>query len=70
MFSAHLSLLLLTTVFQVSHPTTQERGTPGDRDARRAMRRYSGVVEGYPGIIESSHIEPLDDDDMDDGKCQ
>ncbi|KAL4076978.1 hypothetical protein V8B97DRAFT_1361800 [Scleroderma yunnanense] len=51
---------------KVTVPITQERGRSAefrsDRDAKRAMRRYSGVIEGHPGIIESTHIEPLDED--------
>jgi len=49
----------------VTDPVSKDRGAAGDsefqaeRDARRAQRRYSGVVEGHPGIIESTHIEPL-----------
>lgn len=53
---------------KTSASATQERSARGDRDARRAMRRYSGVVEGHPGIIESTHIEPLDEDYKEDGK--
>lgn len=30
-----------------------------DREERRAMRRASGVIEGRPGIIEDTHIDPL-----------
>ncbi|KAI6150318.1 hypothetical protein BKA82DRAFT_4114195 [Pisolithus tinctorius] len=32
------------------------------RDAMHTRRASAGVVEGYPGIIESSHIEPLDEE--------
>lgn len=28
---------------------------------RQAEHKLSGVVEGHPGIIESTHIEPLSD---------
>ena len=58
----------LITILQTSASATRERSARGDRDARRAMRRYSGVVEGHPGIIESTHIEPLDEDYKEDGK--
>ncbi|KAG7452576.1 uncharacterized protein BT62DRAFT_925136 [Guyanagaster necrorhizus] len=34
----------------------------GDRQAARAMRQAAGVIEGRPGIIESTHIDPLNDD--------
>ncbi|KAG6334438.1 hypothetical protein ID866_4652, partial [Astraeus odoratus] len=49
-------------------PASKDRGATHDsefwaeRDARKAQRRYSGVVEGHPGIIESTHIEPLKED--------
>ncbi|KAI6045438.1 hypothetical protein EDC04DRAFT_59308 [Pisolithus marmoratus] len=36
------------------------------RDAMHARRASAGVVEGYPGIIESSHIEPLDEEYKED----
>lgn len=32
------------------------------REAMHTRRASAGVVEGHPGIIESSHIEPLDDE--------
>lgn len=32
------------------------------REAMHTRRASAGVVEGHPGIIESSHIEPLDED--------
>jgi hypothetical protein len=31
------------------------------RDADHGLKDLAGVVEGRPGIIESSHIPPLDD---------
>ncbi|KAI6131862.1 hypothetical protein EV401DRAFT_320552 [Pisolithus croceorrhizus] len=32
------------------------------REAMHTRRASAGVVEGHPGIIESSHIEPLDEE--------
>ncbi|KAM5542599.1 hypothetical protein V8D89_003560 [Ganoderma adspersum] len=64
----------------VPDPTTETRGAgagenfAGGRDAARALGQLqtdkktagSGVVEGRPGIIESTHINPLDEHSNDD----
>jgi hypothetical protein len=53
--------------FQADDPTNSEMGAgagsnfQGDRDAARNFRDTSGVVEGRPGIIESSNIDPLNE---------
>ncbi|KAI6028825.1 hypothetical protein F5J12DRAFT_396887 [Pisolithus orientalis] len=61
---------------KVPEPTFGEKGTGtgahlkghrddikhAQRDAMHTRRASAGVVEGYPGIIESSHIEPLDEE--------
>ncbi|KAK0459660.1 uncharacterized protein EV420DRAFT_1537082 [Desarmillaria tabescens] len=48
----------------VSHPMKKAHHThfKGDRQAARAMRQLAGVIEARPGIIESTHIAPLNDD--------
>ncbi|KAK0210688.1 hypothetical protein DFS33DRAFT_312624 [Desarmillaria ectypa] len=48
----------------VSHPTRKAHHIhfKGDRQAARAMRQAAGVIEARPGIIESTHIAPLNDD--------
>ncbi|SJL00330.1 uncharacterized protein ARMOST_03643 [Armillaria ostoyae] len=52
----------------VSHPTSKAHGAgagahfKGDRQAAHAMRQAAGVIEARPGIIESTHIAPLNDD--------
>ncbi|KAJ4001355.1 hypothetical protein F5050DRAFT_1803251 [Lentinula boryana] len=58
----------------VTNPTTEERGAgaganfEGDRQATRNFSQTAGVVEGRPGIIESSNIDPLNDNsNKDDG---
>ena len=49
----------------VDDPTTASRGAgagpnfDGDRQAQRNFSQTAGVVEGRPGIIESTHIDPL-----------
>ncbi|KIJ68924.1 hypothetical protein HYDPIDRAFT_105455 [Hydnomerulius pinastri MD-312] len=55
-------------------PTTEERGAgaganfQGHKEAQRSLNQTAGVVEGRPGIIESSHIDPLSEDsNKDDG---
>jgi len=51
----------------VEDPTTDERGAgagpgfQGHIQARKNFRDTAGVIEGRPGIIESTHIEPLRD---------
>ncbi|KAI5899689.1 uncharacterized protein SCHCODRAFT_02605840 [Schizophyllum commune H4-8] len=58
----------------VDDPTTASRGAgagpnfDGDRQAQRNFSQTAGVVEGRPGIIESSHIDPLSETaNKDDG---
>ncbi|ETW85429.1 hypothetical protein HETIRDRAFT_379364 [Heterobasidion irregulare TC 32-1] len=49
------------------HPSTKQKhagaGTghqsASSRQARHAMREAAGVIEGRPGIIESTNIDPL-----------
>ncbi|KAG8766705.1 hypothetical protein FRC12_006704, partial [Ceratobasidium sp. 428] len=49
----------------VTDPTSSEVGAgagptfQGGQDAERALKTGSGVVEGRPGLIESSNIAPL-----------
>jgi len=49
----------------VEDPTTEEFGAgagpnfQGHIQARKNFRDTAGVIEGRPGIIESTHIEPL-----------
>jgi len=51
----------------VTDPTSDEAGAgagpgfAGGRDAARTLKQSAGVVEARPGIIESSHIDPLDE---------
>jgi len=58
----------------VTDPTTDEFGAgaganfTGHKDAARNFRETAGVVEGRPGIIETSNIDPLNEDsNKDDG---
>ncbi|KAF8295665.1 hypothetical protein DL93DRAFT_2068381 [Clavulina sp. PMI_390] len=50
----------------IKNPMSEEMGAGagpdfnGGRDAKKSMRAEAGVVEGAPGIIESSTIDPLD----------
>ena len=50
---------------QAKHPSTkQKHAGAGDqsassRQARHAMKEAAGVIEGRPGIIESTNIDPL-----------
>ena len=62
------SLAILTPEgwnFQVEDPTTEEFGAgagpnfQGHIQARKNFSKTAGVIEGRPGIIESTHIEPL-----------
>ncbi|PBK96786.1 hypothetical protein ARMGADRAFT_1076928 [Armillaria gallica] len=52
----------------VSDPTSKAHGAgagahfKGDRQAAQAMKQAAGVIEARPGIIESTHIAPLNDD--------
>jgi hypothetical protein len=49
------------------NPTTRERGAgagsnfQGGRDARRAVNSQAGVCEAHPGIIETTNIDPLNE---------
>ncbi|TBU46988.1 hypothetical protein BD309DRAFT_856928 [Dichomitus squalens] len=49
----------------VTDPTTDTLGAgasanfTGQQDAARNFKQTAGVVEGRPGIIESTHIDPL-----------
>ncbi|KAL1746363.1 hypothetical protein HDZ31DRAFT_72944 [Schizophyllum fasciatum] len=58
----------------VDDPTSEARGAgagpnfDGDRQAKRNFSQTAGVVEGRPGIIESTHIDPLSESaNKDDG---
>ncbi|KAG8898582.1 hypothetical protein FRC00_002624 [Tulasnella sp. 408] len=52
----------------VQDPTSDEAGAGagpgfrGGRDAKAALKSGAGVVEARPGIIESTHIAPLQED--------
>ena len=73
--ASHHPLATVRTNNQVPDPTTETRGAgagenfAGGRDAARALGQLqtdkktagSGVVEGRPGIIESTHIGPFDE---------
>jgi len=56
----------------VTDPTSDERGAgagpnfEGDKQATRAFKESAGVVEGAPGIIESTNVHPLRPDSNDD----
>jgi hypothetical protein len=58
----------------VSDPTTSDRGAgagpdfDGDQQATRNFKQTAGVAEGRPGIIESTNIDPLNENsNKDDG---
>ncbi|KAK7043614.1 hypothetical protein VNI00_008225 [Paramarasmius palmivorus] len=58
----------------VTDPTTDDRGAgagpnfEGDRMAARNFKETAGVVEGRPGIIETTNIDPLNENsNKDDG---
>ncbi|KIK59744.1 hypothetical protein GYMLUDRAFT_654622 [Collybiopsis luxurians FD-317 M1] len=58
----------------VTDPTSEDRGAgagsnfEGDQQAARNFKQTAGVVEGRPGIIESSNIDPLNENsNKDDG---
>jgi hypothetical protein len=55
---------------QADDPTNPDLGAGansatfhGDEDAARGFKQTAGVVEGRPGMIESSGIAPLDASD-------
>ncbi|KAJ6596813.1 hypothetical protein DFH09DRAFT_1023152 [Mycena vulgaris] len=56
----------------VTNPTSEERGAgagpnfEGDKQAKRLFKETAGVVEGEPGIIESTNVHPLRPDSNDD----
>ncbi|KAJ7470685.1 hypothetical protein FB451DRAFT_1340112 [Mycena latifolia] len=56
----------------VTDPTTEERGAgagpnfEGDKNAKRLFKQTAGVVEGEPGIIESTNVHPLRPDSNDE----
>ncbi|KAH8102930.1 hypothetical protein BXZ70DRAFT_1006113 [Cristinia sonorae] len=56
----------------VTDPTSDEAGAgagpgfAGGRDAQRNFKETAGVVEGRPGIIETTHIDPLNENANDD----
>ncbi|KAJ7109296.1 hypothetical protein C8R44DRAFT_282925 [Mycena epipterygia] len=56
----------------VTDPTSEERGAgagpnfEGDKQAKRLFKQTAGVVEGEPGIIESTNVHPLRPDSNDD----
>lgn len=45
------------------HPSTKQKHaghqSASSRQARHAMKEAAGVIEGRPGIIESTNIDPL-----------
>jgi hypothetical protein len=58
----------------VNNPTTSTRGAGagpnfrGDKEAKRTLNQGAGVCEHHPGIIESTNIDPLNEDsNKDDG---
>ncbi|KAH9890653.1 hypothetical protein C8Q73DRAFT_652508 [Cubamyces lactineus] len=58
----------------VNDPTTDARGAgagdnfTGHREAQRNFSKSAGVVEGRPGIIETTNIDPLNENsNKDDG---
>ncbi|KAH7923848.1 hypothetical protein BV22DRAFT_1067892 [Leucogyrophana mollusca] len=58
----------------VTDPTTENMGAgagpnfQGHKEAQRTLKETAGVVEGRPGIIESSNIDPLNENsNKDDG---
>ncbi|KAJ7098000.1 hypothetical protein B0H15DRAFT_823709 [Mycena belliarum] len=56
----------------VTDPTTESRGAgagptfEGDKNAKRLFKESAGVVEGEPGIIESTNVHPLRPDSNDE----
>ncbi|KDQ59565.1 hypothetical protein JAAARDRAFT_33142 [Jaapia argillacea MUCL 33604] len=58
----------------VTDPTSETLGAgagptfEGDRQAKRNFAQTAGVIEGRPGIIETTNIDPLNEDsNKDDG---
>lgn len=55
-------------ILQVTDPTTDDMGAGagsnfrGGEDAQRNFKQTAGVIEGRPGIIESTNIDPLNED--------
>ena len=53
---------------QVTDPTTEDTGAgvrgdfEGPKQAARNFKQSAGVVEGRPGIIETTNIDPLNED--------
>jgi hypothetical protein len=53
--------------FKVTDPTTDDLGAgaganfDGHKQATRNFKETAGVVEGRPGVIESSNIDPLNE---------
>lgn len=58
--------LIDLAIVQVKDPTSSDFGAgapsnfQGHIQAKKAMNAEAGVIEGQPGIIESSNIDPLD----------
>ncbi|KAJ7740690.1 hypothetical protein DFH07DRAFT_838779 [Mycena maculata] len=56
----------------VTDPASEERGAgagptfEGDKNAKRLFKQTAGVIEGEPGIIESTNVHPLRPDSNDD----
>ncbi|KAH9923942.1 uncharacterized protein BXZ73DRAFT_103676 [Epithele typhae] len=56
----------------VTDPTTDDMGAgagpnfQGHKQAARGFTENAGVCEGRPGVIESTHIDPLAEDSNDD----
>ncbi|KAJ6630711.1 hypothetical protein B0H10DRAFT_1774422 [Mycena sp. CBHHK59/15] len=56
----------------VTDPTTEERGEgagptfEGDKQAKRLFKESAGVIEGQPGIIETTNVHLLREDSNDD----
>lgn len=52
---------------QVDNPTSQDKGAgagpnfQGGSQAARSLKQTSAVKEGSSGIIETTHIDPLND---------
>jgi hypothetical protein len=60
-------MLFIPVPRQVNDPTTEETGAgagsdfQGHEQAARNFRQTAGVVEGRPGLIESTNIDPLNE---------
>ncbi|KAI0048532.1 hypothetical protein FA95DRAFT_1557889 [Auriscalpium vulgare] len=65
-FSWPVTVIMLIST-QVSDPTTDQVGAgasanfTGHEQAARTFKQTAGVVEGRPGIIESTNIDPLNE---------